>query len=106
MTSMTWAAASDLLVRGGADVREGGLSTTGATVLIQGTGPSVAAGTRGNVATGLIGSTAGTGSSRVAPVAIRRPESQHVVERFLAPTYLPQDDATTPGLRVPGRPLS
>ncbi|MGY2085010.1 hypothetical protein [Blastococcus sp. SYSU DS0539] len=107
MTSITWtAAASDLLVRGGADVREGGLIMTGPAAPTQGTGLSVAPCTGGPAATGPIGSIAGTGSSRVAPVAVRRPKSLHTVERFLAPTRLPQHDSTTLGIRSPGRPLS
>lgn len=107
MTSITsTAVASDLLGRGGAHVREGGLIMSGPATPIQGTGLPVAACTGGAVATGLIGSTAGTGSSRVAPVAVRRPKSLRTVERFPAPTNLPQYDSTTLGIRSPGRPLS
>ena len=107
MISSTWtAAASDLLVRGGADVREGGPIMSGPAAPLQGTGLLVAACTGGAVATDLIASTAGTRSSRIAPVAVRRPKSLTTVERFLAPTYLPQHDSTTLGIRSPGRPLS
>ncbi|TYP89950.1 hypothetical protein [Blastococcus xanthinilyticus] len=96
MISTTWTtAASDLLVRGGVDVRERGPVMAASAAPIQGTGLPLAACTGGAVATGLIGSTAG-----------RRRTSLRIVERFLAPTYLPQNDNTTLGLPAPGRSLS
>jgi hypothetical protein len=107
MTSITWtAAASHVLGRSGADVCDGGGVPTAPAAPIQGTAVLLAACPAGAMATGLRGTTAGTGSFRVAPARDRRPKSARIVERFLAPTYRLQHDGTTLGIRSPGRSLS
>ncbi|WP_346619914.1 hypothetical protein [Blastococcus montanus] len=108
MTSTTWtsAASTDLLVSGGVDVRTGGLIMAGPAAQHEGTGLPTAACAGVGSATGVVGGAVGTGASRVASALDRRPKSPSIAERFLAPTYLPQNDGTTLGIRSPGRPLS
>lgn len=104
MTSTTWisAASTDFLVSGGVDVRTGGLIMAGPAAQHERTGVPTGVGS----ATGVVGGAAGSATSRVASALDRRPKSPSTAERFLAPTYLPQNDGTTLGIRSPGRPLS
>ncbi|MGY1835096.1 hypothetical protein ACI79P_08305 [Blastococcus sp. SYSU DS0510] len=108
MIDNTWttaAASADLLGLGGADVHVGGLVMTGVAAQHEGTGLPTAART-GGAATALLGGGVGVGTPRVAPALDRRPKSLCTVERSFVPTYLPQNDGTTLGIRSPGRPLS
>ncbi|NEK85309.1 hypothetical protein GCU60_05970 [Blastococcus saxobsidens] len=99
MITTTWLAPSaDLLGLGGADVRTSGSTMSGAAAPFQGTGlPAVACRRTAPV-------TAATGTN--ALVTGRRRVHEPLVERFLAPTYLPTNDGTTLGIHSPGRPQS
>jgi hypothetical protein len=108
MIDNTWttvAASADLLGLGGADVRKGGVIMSGPAAQHEGTGLPTAART-GGAATAFLGGALGVGTSRVASALDRRPKSLCTVERSFVPTYLPQNDGTTLGIRSPGRPLS
>jgi len=48
----------------------------------------------------------GTGNWFGTPTVVRRRVRQNPVERFIAPTYLPQHDGTTLGIHSSGRPQS
>ncbi|MCF6509123.1 hypothetical protein E9549_17190 [Blastococcus sp. MG754426] len=98
ITTTITAASADLLGRGGVDARTGGLIMTGPAAQHEGTGLSSAA-CRGEW-TAVLGGDAG------AAAFDRRPKSLRTVERPFVPTYLPQHDGTTLGIRSPGRPLS
>ncbi|MDK3258774.1 hypothetical protein [Blastococcus capsensis] len=108
MTNITWtaAASTDLLGRSGADVRAGGLIMAGPAARHESTGLPIAPCADVQPATEVVGGTADTGTSRIASAFDRRPKSLRTAERFLVPTYLPQHDGTTLGIRFPGRPLS
>ena len=106
MIGITWTTAASTVLPGrcGVDVRAGGLIMAGPAAQHAGTGLPIAACTGVQPVTGVPGGTAETGTSRLA--FDRRPKSLRTAERFLAPTYLPQNDGTTLGIRSPGRPLS
>ncbi|MGY1721974.1 hypothetical protein [Blastococcus sp. SYSU DS0533] len=101
ITTTITAASVDLLGLGGVDARTGGLIMTGPAAQHEGTGLSSAA-CRGEW-TAVLGGVAGTAGVATSD---RRPKSLRTVERPFAPTYLPQNDGTTLGIRSPGRPLS
>ncbi|MCF6745305.1 hypothetical protein E9529_13680 [Blastococcus sp. KM273128] len=100
ITTTITAASADLLGLGGVDARTGGLIMTGPAAQHEGTGLSSAC--RGEW-TSVLGGDAGTDR---AAAFDRRPKSLRTVERPFVPTYLPQHDGTTLGIRSPGRPLS
>ncbi|MGY2004723.1 hypothetical protein [Blastococcus sp. SYSU DS1024] len=102
ITTPITAASADLLGLGGVDARTGGLIMAGPAAQREGTGLSSAgcAGERAVVRGGAIG------TPRAAVALDRRPKRLRAVERPFAPTYLPQNDGTTLGIRSPGRPLS
>ena len=80
MITTTWTAPSvDLLGTGGTDARTAGLALSGSAAPFQGTG---------------------------VPAVARLRVCTEAVERFIAPTNLPQHDGTTLGIHSPGRPQS
>ncbi|SEK21665.1 hypothetical protein SAMN04515665_101130 [Blastococcus sp. DSM 46786] len=104
ITTTTTAASADLLGLGGVDARTGGLIMTGPAAQHEGTGLSSAACTSGEWTAVLGGGVAAVTACVTA--FDRRPKSLRSVERPFVPTYLPQNDGTTLGIRSPGRPLS
>ncbi|MDP5182722.1 hypothetical protein QOZ88_08730 [Blastococcus sp. BMG 814] len=103
ITTTITAASADLLGLGGVDARTGGLIMTGPAAQHEGTGLSSSACTSGGW-TAVLGGDAAVTACVVA--FDRRPKSLRTVERPFVPTYLPQNDGTTLGIRSPGRPLS
>lgn len=103
MTSTTTitAASTDLLGLGGIDVRTGGLIVHGPAAQHERAGLSSAACC--SAWSAVLGGGAGLAH---AAAFDRRPKSLRTVERPFVPTYLPQHDGTTLGIRSPGRPLS
>jgi hypothetical protein len=104
ITTTISVASADLLGLGGIDARMGGLIMTGPAAQHEGTGLSSAACTSGEW-TAVLGGDVPAVAARDAAFD-RRPKSLRIVERPFVPTYLPQHDGTTLGIRSPGRPLS